>query len=429
MILVIGAGIAGLSAAYHLQQAGRDVIVFEARNRIGGRVHTRHDFAEIPVEFGAELIHGHRVITWEWVRQLGLTALHWQKLDDSMVRLEDGRLMTMLEARQQSPEFDTTRSWDLPDTPAEPGENLADYLRRIGFTETQMRYVQRSFANAEGDAMRHISAEAVLAAFAADDPHHPDSMHPMASSDYRIQQGYSAFYNALAEGLDIRLNTPVYHVDWRSQPRVYTADGTLEADAVIITLPVGVLQSGDVSFNPVLPPQKQNALNGLAMGPVMKMIYYLPDYLEAVPHQELAAIYSADNPPMWWSPSYLRSEMLHESIWTAFFSGDYAREMLALGEDRALQKGLNALRRELNQPDLEYERAEWVNWPHDPYSKGGYSVVLPGHHGAREQLAVATHPLYWAGEATASPGKAATVHGAYESGQRAANELLTHREG
>lgn len=56
--LVIGAGIAGLTAAYELQAADESVIVLEARERIGGRLHTNHDFAGVPVEFGAEFIHG-----------------------------------------------------------------------------------------------------------------------------------------------------------------------------------------------------------------------------------------------------------------------------------------------------------------------------------------------------------------------------------
>jgi monoamine oxidase len=56
--IVIGAGIAGLTAAHDLQSAGEAVLVLEARDRIGGRVWTNHSFAGIPVEFGAEFIHG-----------------------------------------------------------------------------------------------------------------------------------------------------------------------------------------------------------------------------------------------------------------------------------------------------------------------------------------------------------------------------------
>ena len=98
-VLVIGAGIAGLSAAYHLRQAGIESTVLEARDRIGGRVWTSRDFADIPVEFGAELIHGRspEVNTWDWVEKLGLKTLALEqdrRLDDPYRRwrlADDGR--------------------------------------------------------------------------------------------------------------------------------------------------------------------------------------------------------------------------------------------------------------------------------------------------------------------------------------------------
>ena len=64
-----------------------------------------------------------------------------------------------------------------------------------------------------------------------------------------------------------------------------------------------------------------------------------------------------------------------------------------------------------------------VDWVSDPYSRGGYSYVRPGNHGAREALAEATPPLLWAGEATPAEANAATVHGALLSGVRAAEEV------
>lgn len=412
--VIIGAGIAGLSAGYHLKQAGQEVVILEARDRIGGRVWTNRDFVDIPVEFGAELIHGNTVNTWEWIRKLGLQTIHWQKMMDSMIRMEDGRWLTMKEARAVSPELDVTRSWELGDV-SEPSEDedLGTYLKRIGFNEEQLRYVKRSFANAEGENMELLNAKAHANLFSDRDTEE-------GYGDYRILDGYDSYYNKLAEGLDIRLNTIVKAIDWSDGVTVTTADGqTFTSDNAVITLPVGVLKANYITFTPELPQVKQEALEGLQMGPVMKMVY---EFDEPIMDKAIGAIYAKGNPPMWWSPSLGRED--GAIVWTAFFSGDYAREMIALGEEGALQKGLETLREEVGNPDLEYTQAQWINWPQDEFSMGGYSSCLPGHYDARAKLAQPTPPLYWAGEGSAPHHLTAMVHGAYFTGQRASDEII-----
>src|SRR5690606_29782261 len=128
-VIVLGAGMAGLSAAHALVDTDLDVLVLEARDRLGGRAHTDRHFAGFPVEFGAEFVHGARVKTWEWIERLGLRTMHWQKAEDSWVRLADGQRLTMTEARRLSRAFDLTRGWDLPDVPARPHESFDRYLR------------------------------------------------------------------------------------------------------------------------------------------------------------------------------------------------------------------------------------------------------------------------------------------------------------
>ncbi len=418
-VLVIGAGIAGLAAAYHLKEAGIEVTVLEGRDRIGGRVWTDRDFAGFPVEFGAELIHGRapEVNTWRWVEKLGLKTWHWNKLDDSMIETEAGGWLTMGAARAQSPELDATRSWKLGAVPLpRADEDLGTYLRRIGFSDAQMRYVQRSFANAEGDSLRYLNAKAHAHLF-------HDSDGADAYSDYRILDGYDSYYTQLAAGIDVRLNCAVTAIRWAQGVQVETAGGAFAADAAIITLPLGVLQAGGIDFSPALPASKIEALRGLQMGPVMKMVYR---FAEPILDPAIGAVYARGNPPMWWSPSLGRRGSA--VVWTGFFTGDYARELLPLGEVAALRHGLETLRRAIGKPDLQYEDARWVNWVEDEFTRGGYSVCLPGHYDARERLAAPTPPLYWAGEASAPHHLAAMVHGAYFTGARAAAEIQASRE-
>src|ERR1700736_2744414 len=74
-VIVVGAGMAGLSAASELRALGLDVLVLEARNRVGGRVDTDYEFAPHPIERGAEFVHGENVVTWELIRKVGLQTL------------------------------------------------------------------------------------------------------------------------------------------------------------------------------------------------------------------------------------------------------------------------------------------------------------------------------------------------------------------
>ncbi|MGB1289104.1 MAG: flavin monoamine oxidase family protein, partial [Aggregatilineales bacterium] len=327
----------------------------------------------------------------------------------------DGRWLTMADARAISPDFDLTRSWEIDDIPVKPGdESFEDYLRRINFTDEQLQYVRRSFANAEGDDMRFLSAESIISAF-------NDFEHEPGAGDFRILDGYDAIYTHLATDLDIRLNCKITSIEWGENGVTITAaDGTVfTGDTAIITLPVGVLKANHVTFTPELPAIKEEALSGMAMGPIIKLVY---EFAAPLMDRKIGAIYSKHNPPMWWSPSLGRDE--NTIVWTAFITGDYAREMDALDEAAALEKGLETLRTELNQPDLNYKQARWINWIRDEFALGGYSHCRVGHADVREKLATPTPPLYWAGEATAPHVMMATIHGAYFTGERAAHEIL-----
>lgn len=320
----------------------------------------------------------------------------------------------MAEARRLYPDFDVTRSWALPDMPVLPGDEALDsYLCRVGFTNTQLEYTRRAYANAAGDDMRYISAQVAREEWA-------DTSAGIG--DFRILDGYDALLQDLARGLPIRLNTPVERLEWGvGGARAYTANEVFEADRAVITLPLGVLQAGSVRFVPELPPDKLTAINGLRMGPAIKLVY---QFDQPVLPPGILALYSAGAPPMWWSPSF--GQDTSKTVVTAFATGSYARDLLALGEAGALDAALDTLRGELKRRDLQPIQAHLANWVDDPYSRGGYSVVPPGQIGARAMLAQPVdNRLFWAGEATAKNAWGATVHGAYASGQRAAREIIS----
>jgi monoamine oxidase len=317
----------------------------------------------------------------------------------------------MAHAREQHPDFDITRSWALPLTPP-PGdyESLEGYLRRIGFSEAQLHYTRRSFANASGDSPDKISA--IVASEEWTDEEAGDG-------DFRVVGGYIRMLEGLATGLDIRLNTVVETITWNEYGvQVQTTLGdTFSGDAAIITLPIGVLQSNRVTFDPPLPQEKQATIQSLRMGPGLKLVFWFD---EPIMPEGIGAFYSALNPPMIWSPSVGRD--VRGQVITCFATGDYARTLHALGEAGALNAALQTLRTELGRDDLTPTAARWINWTADPYALGAYSTVPPGAHHARRAMASPTPPLFWAGEATVKNAWGATVHGAYVSGRRAADQ-------
>ena len=439
--IVLGAGIAGLKAARDLHDAGLRVVVLEARDRIGGRVWTDHAWAAHPVELGAEFVHGEFADTWEALRRLGARSRLWPKLDESLVQFEDGRVVSMRAARAADPGFDATRTMDLPGVAPGFYEDLEAYLRRVGWTADQRRHVRRAFANAAGEDPHRLSAAAVVAGLraeaggvpaalggaAAANGWEPDARSRDArrwrfggSGDFRLSDGYDALPRSLAEGIDVRLATPVERVVASpGSVEVATAAGaTWRAPAAVVALPLGVLQAGGVAFEPGLADLKGAALAGLRMGAVIKLVYRLaaPPF---DPADGVEAVYARGTPPMWWTSSPPDDP---SPVWTGFVSGAAAVELLRHPPETALRRALVALE-DVVERALVVREGRVVAWPDDPWSRGGYSHVLPGHHGARQLLAAPTPPLYWAGEATAPEASAATVHGAYRSGARAAREL------
>jgi monoamine oxidase len=422
---VIGAGMAGLAAAQTLQQTGHEVVILEAKARVGGRTRTDYELSDVPVELGAEFIHGSKVLTWELVKQAGLTTAHWTKQADALVQLEPPHaqtagkpLMTTQDAQKQFADFDMTRTWNLPDVPIKQGESWQTYLTRLGFTDTQLHYVARSFANAVSDSADRFCAHETLQSIQDETD---------GEGDYRILEGYSKLTAFLAEGLDIRLETPVNRINWQEGcVSICTNEDVLEADNVIITVPLGVLKAGHIRFVPDLPDTKQQALAGLRMGPVIKLVYV---FEEAILPASSSAVYSANNPPMWWSPNFGHPQQARgEQVWTAFASGDWARSLLSEAHETTtegmLMNALNSLSQALDKPLPKPKTMKLVNWPADPYTLGGYSYPAPGHTQARSQLAAPIPPLFWAGEATAPLHQTATVHGAFVSGKRAAQEVI-----
>lgn len=405
---MVGAGAAGLAAARELAAAGRSVLVLEARERVGGRCWTRRmPGLETPVELGAEFIHGAAKLTRALLRKAGLAAV------DSVREqrfLEHGRLRRInafTEAQRAA-----KQALDL-----KRDVSVASFLRGLRLPAKTKDFARMMVEGFDAADPRHASMRAIAEEWGGGE---------LGASQPRPQGGYGALLDWLANagvasGARLRLGAVVTTLRWRAG--AVNLGGSFlgerfaaRAKRAIVTLPLGVLQHGPLRF-----PQKRAALAKLASGPVVRvaMRFHEPFWEKRAPGA--AFFHSREAPfPTCWTPLPTRAPLL-----TAWAGGPKAARLTGWSTGKLVEAALASVASIFGQrPRALLAAAYAQDWMHDPFSRGGYSYVLVGGAGAREELAAPLDDtVFFAGEATDSeePG---TVAAALSSGQRAAREAL-----
>lgn len=404
--LIIGAGVAGLRAAGELARAGFDVTILEARDRIGGRVYTRHDpLCPVPIELGAEFVHGMPAELFDLIHARRLLAV---EVTGGHLCYQGGRLSNCEDF------FPTVERLlaKLSEAKQRDDESFEKFLQRVdGDEETK----SRATGFVEGFNAAHkdrISVDALARQQEAEERAGGDRM-------FRLVRGYDTIatelYSAIPSGrCRLLLNTPVRHIEWRrGEVRV---DGRFTAQRAIVTLPVGVLKHGGVSIEPE-PSSLRTALDGLAMGAAARVVFRFRERFWDV-REDLARMsfmHGQGEPawPVWWSSAPLQAPIL-----TAWAGGPKA----ALSEPGAalavLAKLLGMRTGELED---QCEAMYFHDWAADPWSRGAYSYVCAGGLAAAERLSQPVeNTLVFAGEHTGTTGSWGTVDGAIASGLQAA---------
>jgi len=399
-VVVIGAGAAGIAAAQALRAAGRQAVVLEARDRIGGRAFTDASLGPA-YDAGAMFIHWAERNPWVQIaRDLGVEtpAEPW---GSGFKVFADGRPMAEPERRRRRDAFgQIDRRLETVDL-GPRDMSIAELLGDLG---PELAPVAASgLLLSIGEESSRISAR--------------DYQRLWSGDDFIVPSGYGNLVARSAAGLDTRLNEPAEAIRWDGPGvSVTTRSGTLRANACIITVPVGVLKAGMIRFIPELPAAARDALAGLHMGALTKIALKVEgdrfgitpgaSFLEAAAPERL-----------------MNLDMFPggQDIVIGYCGGDYARKLSEAGTDEARAHLVDLLAKMVGSDFRKAVKAvSFPAWWTDPFARGSYSICDPGHEAARDALAQPIgNRLFIAGEATAGGG-AMTVGGATLAGRAAA---------
>lgn len=420
-VLVIGAGIAGLAAAKTLAASGFEVVVLEARSRLGGRIATSTQWADAPVDLGATWIHGQtgNPLT-ALARTIGMPTVT-TLADSQIVYDNNGIEMTAagyrnLETLRATIEKAVTRAQSKLSTDQslratiESGVNFAS---RSAADQLRLNYLMNSNYEQE-----YGGASTALSAIWFDD----DGEYP--GEDLLFTRGYEALPQYLSQGLDIRYQQTVKKIRYPTagSVSVETQAGTFTANRAVITLPLGVLKGRGVAFDPLLPAAKTQAVTKLGMGVLNKCVLRFSRVFWPDSYDWLGYVPTVNGQ---WAEWISLSRQLQKPILVGFNAADYGRQTEALSDSQIVTGAMATLRKIYGSAIPEPVGFQISRWASDPFALGSYSYLPIGATPKmRDSLgANVNRTLFFAGEATHRQYPA-TVHGAYLSGLRAAQEVI-----
>jgi len=419
-VIVVGAGAAGLMAAWELVQTGKKTAVVEARERIGGRVHTISDpVFELPVELGAEFVHGDLPLTQMLSKKAGVKQY---RVSGDIWQNEDGALEEQSDFVEDYSALNKKFKELKEDIPV--ARFIKNYLQGKEFEEA--RFTLKNYV--EGYYAANTNKASTLAL--------KEELSSSDNAQSRIEGGYGRLVNYLYEqskekGAAFFLSHPVKEISWkRNEVDIVAGQKSFSAKKLLATVPVGVLQSEMIRFSPAVP-ETIAAAKQLGFGPVIKTILQFDEafwkkkeFTQGKNLDTLSFIFSRSVIPTWWTCYPKDGAMI-----TGWSGGPHADKLKDLGNEAILQEALRSLGEifKVDAAVLQRKLKGWhvINWVKDPFCCGGYSYEVVNGKKIKEVL---KQPLedtvFFAGEGLYNGPEIGTVEAALSSGREMAHELI-----
>ena len=410
-VIVVGAGISGLYAAYLLKNEGYHVKVLEASNTYGGRIKSLTGFSKSPIELGAEFIHGKYSVLYDLL----------EYFEEELIEIKGKNYLwyqnELLSENKAAQNPKIEKAFDFMDNSWRyRGMDMTaeEYLIKRPFDDS-VRQILEVFALEYGTSNEKIGMRSLAM---------NESQWVAGDQHFKLK---SPMLNILREfieslGQDIVYNTAVNKIKHENEEITVLSENqtTFTCKKIVCTIPLSMLKKGIIQFSPDLPADKKAAIATLGMDSGVKVFLKFNDKFWK---NNMWELFGTKSSPLYYN--LFPGTQSDENVLVAYMMGKYAEQFIAKGN-----QAISELVLELDhifgdkQASNNLENSLIMNWKNEKYIEGAYSFDTPFSEGKREILAqTINNRIFFAGEASNFTGHSSTLHGAMETAERCFQEI------